>query len=129
MINRQRLVLIIRIRDYTQVVLGSDEGYLYKAEIFSQNSNSDQSLSIKESINAHYGPITSVQFFPIHRYSKNYAFKDNVSGLVLYLTSSYDWTVKLWQQKQQNNNKAISIFDQMKKCHPLFSFFIVILYV
>eukprot|EP01083_Nonionella_stella_P082779 228576_1 len=95
-------------RDYTQVVLGSDEGYLYKAEIFSQNSNSDQSLSIKESINAHYGPITSVQFFPIHRYSKNYAFKDNVSGL--YLTSSYDWTVKLWHQKQST---YYSIFDQM----------------
>ncbi len=58
-------------RDATQVILGSDEGYLYKAEIFSGAGNSSSSgnndgqhLNIKESIIAHYGPITNVQFFP-----------------------------------------------------------------
>eukprot|EP00484_Ammonia_sp_Unknown_P025399 CAMPEP_0197024020 /NCGR_PEP_ID=MMETSP1384-20130603/4677_1 /TAXON_ID=29189 /ORGANISM="Ammonia sp." /LENGTH=934 /DNA_ID=CAMNT_0042452347 /DNA_START=10 /DNA_END=2814 /DNA_ORIENTATION=- len=84
-------------RDHANVVLGSDEGYLYKAEIFSQNSSSDQSLSIKESINAHYGPITAVNFFPIQYFGAHYNFKENVTGL--YLTSSYDWTVKLWHNK------------------------------
>ena len=103
-------------RDHGNVILGSDEGYLYKAEIFNQNNNNDQSLSIKESINGHYGPITNLNFFPIKHYSKTYNFKDNATGL--YLTSSYDWTVKLWHNKigtklGKHNNGPISVFDQM----------------
>ena len=102
-------------RDHGNVILGSDEGYLYKAEIFNQNNNND-SLSIKESINGHYGPITSLNFFPIKYYNKTYNFKDNVTGL--YLTSSYDWTVKLWHNKigtklGKHNNGPLSVFDQM----------------
>merc|ERR1712013_813367 len=94
-------------RDSGNVVLGSDEGFLYKAEMFSAGAAGKESTTIKESIGAHHGPITGVQFFPIEHYAKTFPFQDNVSGL--FLTASYDWTVKLWHNKlgtASGNGKA-----------------------
>merc|ERR1719420_796828 len=114
-------------RDQGNVVLGSDEGFLYKAEMFSAGAaGKEENTIIKESIHGHHGPITAVQFFPIENYAKTYPFAENVSGL--YLTASYDWTVKLWHNKlgskagglgggggaeQQAGTGPFSVFDQM----------------
>eukprot|EP00485_Elphidium_margaritaceum_P005341 CAMPEP_0202709600 /NCGR_PEP_ID=MMETSP1385-20130828/21691_1 /ASSEMBLY_ACC=CAM_ASM_000861 /TAXON_ID=933848 /ORGANISM="Elphidium margaritaceum" /LENGTH=890 /DNA_ID=CAMNT_0049368897 /DNA_START=43 /DNA_END=2715 /DNA_ORIENTATION=- len=113
--NSRQLELIttcfdFSFRDHGNVILGSDEGSLYKAEIFTENNAGDQSLLIKESVDAaHYGPITSVNFFPVQFSQQKYNFKENVSGL--YLTSSYDWTVKLWHSKLGSSN--VLTFDHM----------------
>ena len=56
-------------KDGGNVVFGSDEGKLYKAEIYqsstnlSSNSNSNE-LFVKDSIHAHFGPITNIDFNP-----------------------------------------------------------------
>lgn len=72
-------------RDTNSIVLGSDEGYIYKARVYDQ-------AGIYEAEKAHDAPITNVQFHPSHKHN-------NLSDL--YLTSSYDWTVKLWSNKMQ----------------------------
>jgi len=103
-------------RDHQNVILGSDEGYLYKAEIISSGGQNQKASTIKEAISAHFGPITNVEFFPINQYEKAFQFNEKVSGL--YLTSSYDWTVKLWHNKfgtklGKQQNGPFAVFDQM----------------
>jgi dynein intermediate chain len=68
------------------VVLGSDEGAIYKAHIYDK-------AGIYEQIAAHDAPISNVCFNP--------SFK-NSNLADLYLTSSYDWTVKLWSLKSSS---------------------------
>ena len=111
-------------RDSSNIVLGSDEGFVYKAEIIFQKTSEvdkkqldkrkESALSINESINAHYGPITAVEHFPTQSFPL-YDFKDNVAGL--YLTASYDWTVKLWHNKinvdDSKPHVPFSVFDEM----------------
>jgi len=82
-------------RDTNSIVLGSDEGYIYKARIYDKEG-------IYEAEKAHDAPITNVQFHPSH---KNSDLSD------LYLTSSYDWTVKLWSNKL---NKPLYTFESAR---------------
>lgn len=70
-------------RDNDTILLGSDEGYVYKANVYDKKG-------IYEANEAHKAPITRVAFHPSQK-------SQNTSDL--YLTSSYDWTVKLWSQK------------------------------
>jgi len=75
------------------VILGSDEGKVYKATA---------AKGISGVLDAHDAPISNVQFHP------------NIEGsphLVsdLFLTSSYDWTVKLWSYAQKN--RALYTFE------------------
>lgn len=72
-------------RDTNSVILGSDEGYLYKARIY-------ESPGIYEAIEAHSAPITGVRFHPLFKNAPR-----DISDL--FLSSSYDWTVKLWSAK------------------------------
>jgi WD40 repeat protein len=67
----------------TFAMLGSDEGKVYKANIFQHDTG------IVETIDAHAAPVTQLSFHP--------AFKGDAAELAdLYLTSSYDWSCKLW---------------------------------
>jgi len=85
-------------REYGSVVLGSDEGNLYKAKLHDKPG-------VYEDINrAHDAPITQVMFHPINKVSPS-----NTSEL--YLTSSYDWTVKLWSHK---TNRPLYTFESAK---------------
>lgn len=84
-------------RETSSVILGSDEGKVYKARIYDQKG-------IWYTIDAHDAPITNVQFHP---HQKNSA--SNVSDL--FLTSSYDWTVKLWSNK---TNRALYTFESAR---------------
>jgi hypothetical protein len=71
-------------RDPNQAVfLGSDEGKIYKAHIF-------QEPGIFDTIDAHEAPVTQLTFHP----------KSETRDIAdLYLTASYDWTVKLWHSR------------------------------
>merc|ERR1719231_687962 len=71
--------------DHDTILLGSDEGFVYKANIYDK-----QKPGIFEASKAHDAPITKVAFHPSQK-------SQNTSDL--YLTSSYDWTVKLWSKK------------------------------
>lgn len=51
-----------------------------------------QCAGIFEGIEAHSAPITAVRFHPIYKNSPR-----EISDL--FLSSSYDWTVKLWSSK------------------------------
>uniref|UniRef100_A0A6A7FZX7 Cytoplasmic dynein 1 intermediate chain 2-like isoform X4 n=1 Tax=Hirondellea gigas TaxID=1518452 RepID=A0A6A7FZX7_9CRUS len=74
------------VRDPSQLVLGSDEGDLYKAKIY------DEHPGIHATSQGHSGPITSIAFHP--------ASKETPSEVAnLFLTSSYDWTCKLRSNK------------------------------
>lgn len=70
------------LHDSNKVVLPSDEGFLYTAHIYDKPG-------IHKATRAHEAPISSVRFHP----STNSNLTD------LYLTSSCDWTVKLWSMK------------------------------
>jgi len=73
-------------RETNSVVLGSNEGTIYKARIY------DRPGIYEDIPKAHDAPITNVQFHPLNKNSPS-----NVSDL--FLTSSYDWTCKLWSNK------------------------------
>lgn len=84
-------------RETSSVILGSDEGRIYKARIY-------DSTGVWYQIDAHDAPITNVQFHPTQKNSPS-----NVSDL--FLTSSYDWTVKLWSNK---TNRCLYTFESAK---------------
>lgn len=82
-------------RDANTVILGSDEGRLYKAHVYDK-------AGIFENIPAHDAPISNIAFNPA---LKNSNLAD------LFLTSSYDWTVKLWSLK---SSKPLYTFESAR---------------
>lgn len=67
----------------TSILMGSDEGFVYKAHVYDNEG-------IYEAHQAHQAPITNVRCHPSQK-------NNNLADL--YLTSSFDWTVKLWSNK------------------------------
>eukprot|EP01083_Nonionella_stella_P178497 630705_1 len=83
----------------SEPVLGSDEGELYKVKIY------DDRPGIKQVINGHFGPITAISFHPCG--------PDMPAALGdLFLTSSYDWSCKLWTVK---NAEPLLTFEFSKE--------------
>eukprot|EP00164_Ancoracysta_twista_P002081 GFYU01002743.1.p1 GENE.GFYU01002743.1~~GFYU01002743.1.p1 ORF type:complete len:653 (-),score=149.55 GFYU01002743.1:290-2248(-) len=64
--------------------VGSEEGSVYKA------NRHGSKTGVVETLSAHHGPITSIDF---HGGGGQLDFSD------LYITSSIDWTVRLWSRK------------------------------
>lgn len=85
-------------RDAGNMILGSDEGNLYKARTYDDHGIW---FTIE---NAHAAPITSVNFHPILKNSPG-------SMSDIFLTSSYDWTTKLWSSK---TNRLLYTFESAK---------------
>jgi len=74
-------------KDAGSLVLGSDEGKIYKARLH------DEKTLIYETIDrAHDAPITAIEWHPGQPKTPG-----NLGEL--FLTSSYDWTVRLWSQR------------------------------
>jgi len=89
-------------RNPHQVILGSTDGFIYKGVIY-QMASPERNIEVK-SINAHHGPITSMEFHPGgSRVSKTLADT--------FLTSSFDWTVKLWDHR---TDQEIYCFEHMQ---------------
>ena len=84
-------------RDTGNILLASDEGVVYKARVYDKEGIYDQHQ-------AHAAPITNLQFHPSHKHSAS-SYSD------LYLTSSYDWTVRLWSNKSQ---RPLYTFDSAR---------------
>jgi len=77
--------------------MGSDEGSIYQTQL-NLNKNDEKELPVTSYITAaHHGPITCIDF--------------NQRQEGLYLTSSFDWTVKLWHTSSQ---RPISMFTNMQ---------------
>lgn len=81
------------------VLLASDEGRIYKTNVKDRKG-------IQEIIDAHDAPITNIQFHPTQR---DLSSTSSVSDL--FLTSSYDWTVKLWSNRRK---KALFTFESAR---------------
>jgi len=96
--------LSVNSRDANTFIVGSDDARLYKVQININDSlsHNEQEIYPFEKIDAHDGPITNVQFHP---------FSKGKHAPLLYLTSSYDWTVKLWHYKV---NSPLAVFSQMQ---------------
>eukprot|EP00494_Astrolonche_serrata_P023438 UN23696 len=88
------------VRDHNTITLGSDTGRLYTGLVYS-----DVNPQPVQELKAHAGPVTNIEYHPEIRV-KNL----NADILQLFLTSSYDWTVKLWDKK---TGDELLCFDYM----------------
>lgn len=70
--------------------VGGDDGCVYKAKMHADREGEH----VFDTIRAHDAPISSLSFQP----STATAGSATSNASALYLTSSYDWTVKLWAQ-------------------------------
>ena len=93
------------------ILFGSDSGRIYRTNIHGNNAN-DNIINVEQSIEAHFGPITNIDFAKYAHNASSSAgitkIPSSVSGL--YLTSSYDWSVKLWHSEYQ---QSIETYTQM----------------
>ncbi|GFT51984.1 cytoplasmic dynein 1 intermediate chain 1 [Nephila pilipes] len=71
--------------EYNNFVVGSEDGIVYSA------CRHDSKSGIVESFESHQGPITAIS---THRSRGPIDFPD------LFLTSSFDWTIKLWSLRK-----------------------------
>jgi len=96
----------VPVRDTHTIMLGSDNGKLYAGTVFS----AEQSQECQE-IEAHNGPVTNIEFHPgpkgIHSIATEVWSR-------LYLTSSYDWTISLWQFRDQKKQLKLLTIDLMQ---------------
>ena len=77
-------------KDFQTYLAGSDDGYIYQCSY----SHNDQHLY---AIKGHSGPVTKIRSSPF------------VPGIIL--TSSADWTVKLWQISTTSDSKSRNAED------------------
>jgi len=90
-------------RNPHQLVFGSTDGFIYKGSIFQKMASSQRDIEVTP-IKAHHGPITSMEFHPGgNRVPKT------ISDT--FLTSSFDWTVKLWNYRTE---QEIHCFEHMQ---------------
>ncbi|KAI8329292.1 WD40-repeat-containing domain protein [Chlamydoabsidia padenii] len=87
--------------------VGTEEGNVYQASRY-DSAGSKSGINQYDTYRGHYGAITGLQFHPL---SGPVDFSD------LFLTSSVDWTVKLWRAKS-----ASKASTQPTSIAPLYSF-------
>eukprot|EP00357_Protocruzia_adherens_P032167 CAMPEP_0115015212 /NCGR_PEP_ID=MMETSP0216-20121206/26607_1 /TAXON_ID=223996 /ORGANISM="Protocruzia adherens, Strain Boccale" /LENGTH=612 /DNA_ID=CAMNT_0002385235 /DNA_START=118 /DNA_END=1953 /DNA_ORIENTATION=+ len=82
--------------------VGSEEGAIHKSQI--HGSKASQGMeTISETYEGHFGPVTSLHCHPTTEGHQVYESNN------LMLSSSFDWTVKLWNTKEVS--KPILSFD------------------
>ncbi|KAJ3036586.1 hypothetical protein HDV00_002546 [Rhizophlyctis rosea] len=69
--------------------VGTEEGNVYQANRY-ERAGSKAGINAAEAYKGHYGMITGLDFHPLH---------GPVDFSDLFVTSSVDWTVKLWRVK------------------------------
>lgn len=94
--------------------VGTEEGGVYQANRYDR-AGAKAGLNHRDSYRGHTGPVTSLDFHPLH---------GAVDFSDLFLTTSVDWTVKLWRAKA--GNKASGGVTMMNSgpsiIAPLYSF-------
>ena len=89
--------------DFNNFIVGSEEGMVY------MGSRHGAKAGVSEVFEGHQGPLTGVDFHPsTHSHNANMSYQNQVDFSHLFLTSSFDWTVKLWSTKEP---KAIYSFE------------------
>jgi len=99
------------------LLFGSDSGKIYRTDIHSNSKVADDVILVDECVDAHFGPITNLDFPKYHSNtysssSSSSSSHNKISNYVsgLYLTSSYDWSVKLWHSEY---TQCIETYTQM----------------
>ncbi|EGR27431.1 hypothetical protein IMG5_196130 [Ichthyophthirius multifiliis] len=87
--------------DTNNFYIGAEDGQIYRSQLHQKQNNSSQ--NIVSQCQAHDAMISSLSI------SNDPNGVHQLSGLVL--TSSFDWTVKLWNPKQGGEFKHIQTFD------------------
>ncbi|KAI9307248.1 WD40-repeat-containing domain protein [Cunninghamella echinulata] len=87
--------------------VGTEEGNVYQASRY-DSAGSKAGINQYDTYRGHYGAITGLHFHPL---SGPVDFSD------LFLTSSVDWTVKLWRSKSISKSST-----QQTTISPLYSF-------
>nr|CAG8457674.1 2192_t:CDS:10 [Entrophospora candida] len=87
--------------------VGTEEGNVYQANRYS-HAGGKPGINPLDFYNGHWGPITGLDFHPV---AGPIDFSD------LFLTSSVDWTVKLWKSKSSPKASV-----GVRNISPLFSF-------
>ncbi|KAI8821110.1 WD40-repeat-containing domain protein [Fimicolochytrium jonesii] len=76
--------------------VGTEEGMVYQANRYDR-AGSKAGINANDVFKGHFGPVTGIDFHPM---SGPADFSD------LFLTSSVDWTVKLWRAKSVSKTSA-----------------------
>ena len=88
--NQSRLVAVTSMSfpyaDYNNFILGSQEGTVYSA------CRHGAKAGIQDVFEGHQGPVTAVDFHAASSTQCDFSH--------LFLTSSFDWTFKLWSMKE-----------------------------
>ena len=79
--------------DVNNFIIGTEEGYAYSA---CRHGNQE---GIIQTYHDHQGPITGISFNKV---------RGDIDFSEMFLTSSYDWTVKLWSLKE---NRCLFTFE------------------
>ncbi|EAR83965.3 cytoplasmic dynein intermediate chain (macronuclear) [Tetrahymena thermophila SB210] len=87
--------------DANNFYIGSEDGSFYRTQLHSKTQNNSQSMVA--AVHAHDAPISSLSI------SHDPTGSHQLSGMVL--TSSFDWTVKLWNPKVSGKPKKVLTFD------------------
>jgi len=82
--------------EVNEFYVGSEEGTIYQC--FRHGAKS----GVNDRFEAHKGPITSTDFHPS---------AGNINFSHLFLSTSTDWTCKLWNSKIQSSNKLVYSFE------------------
>ncbi|KAJ3030963.1 UNVERIFIED_CONTAM: hypothetical protein HDU68_007163 [Siphonaria sp. JEL0065] len=92
--------------------VGTEEGGVYQANRYDR-AGGKAGINSLDTYMSHNGMITSLHFHPLHG---PLDFSD------LFLTSSVDWTVKLWKAKSPTKQATQQQHQQQHKIDPLYSF-------
>ncbi|CDS03474.1 hypothetical protein LRAMOSA00876 [Lichtheimia ramosa] len=87
--------------------VGTEEGNVYQAGRYDQ-AGSKAGINQADTYKGHYGAVTGLHFHPLF---------GSVDFSDLFLTSSVDWTVKLWRSKSASKSSS-----QPTEVVPLYSF-------
>lgn len=93
--------------------VGTEEGAVYQANRYDR-AGAKSGLVHRDTYRGHTGPVTAIDFHPLH---------GAVDFSDLFLTTSIDWTVKLWRTKAGNKvSGAVNLGAAPSNISPLHSF-------
>jgi dynein intermediate chain len=95
--------------------IGTEEGGVHQAHRYDR-AGSKAGLNLKDSYRGHSGPVTSLDFHPL---------RGPVDFSDLFLTTSVDWTVKLWRARSTSKSAAglaSAVMGNVNHVSPLMTF-------